>query len=93
MGTAIITLKLMPESPETDWDGIQNEVIGFIDEFTGLDAEKRISVEPIAFGLKALRIIFVMKEETGSTEPLEERIAALDGVHGVEVVDVRRALG
>ena len=32
MGTAIITIKLMPESPETDLDVIQNEAIGMIDD-------------------------------------------------------------
>ena len=93
MGTAIITIKLMPESPEADLDVIQNEAIGMIDDFTGLDAEKRIEEQPVAFGLKALQIMFVMKEETGSTEPLEEQLATIPGVQSVQVTDVRRALG
>ncbi|MBR9703571.1 elongation factor 1-beta [Candidatus Woesearchaeota archaeon] len=93
MGTAIVSLKLMPKSPDTDLDVIRNEAIGMIDEFTGLEAEKKIEEVPIAFGLKSLNIIFVMKEETGSTEPLEKKLAEIPGVNSVEVTDVRRALG
>ena len=86
-------MRLMPESPDTDFDVIRNEAIGIIDDFTGFEAEKKIEEVPIAFGLKSLNIIFVMKEETGSTEPLEKLLAAIPGVNSAEVTDVRRALG
>ena len=49
--------------------------------------------EPIAFGLKALKITFVMDEDKGSTDPLEETLKNLDGVNSVETIDVRRAVG
>ena len=83
----------MPESPETDLDVVRNEAIGMIDEFTGLEADKKIEEVPIAFGLKSLNVTFVMKEETGSTEPLELKLAEIPGVNSVDVIDVRRALG
>lgn len=47
----------------------------------------------MAFGIKALILIFVMKEETGSTEPLEENIKNISAVQSVDVTDVRRAIG
>jgi len=93
LGTAVVTIKIMPESPDTDLDFIRNDAIGMIDEFTGFEAEKRVEEQPIAFGLVALMITFVMKEETGGTEPLELQIAKIDGVQSVEVTDVRRAIG
>jgi len=55
--------------------------------------EIKTEQEPIAFGLNALKIMFVMDESKGSTEALEENIKKIDGVNSVETVDVRRAIG
>ena len=47
--------------------------------------------EPIAFGLKALKIIISIPEETeGGTEQLEQFIKGIDGVEEVEVETVHR---
>lgn len=92
MANVVITLKIMPESPETDLskieEGAKKKITGFAGEGT-MKAEQ----EPVAFGLNALKIIFVMDESKGSTEELEKDIASLEGVNSVEVVDVRRAIG
>jgi len=93
MGQAIITLKIMPESPETGLEAIRSAAEEKIDAFVGESGEKRSEEEPIAFGLTALKITFVMEESKGSTELLEKEIAAIEGVQSVDVVDVRRALG
>ncbi len=93
MAQAIVTLKIMPESPDVDLSGVQKEAETKIDAFVGESGEKRAEEEPIAFGLKALKLTFVMDEAKGSTESLENEIAGLDGVQSVDVVDVRRALG
>lgn len=93
MAQAIITVKIMPESPDVDLTTIQQEAEAKINAFVGEEGEKRAEEEPIAFGLKALKITFVMDESKGSTESLEHEIESLDGVQSVEVVDVRRALG
>ena len=93
MAKAIVTVKMMPESPEVDMAAVQAQAEQRIDEFVGEAGEKRASIKPIAFGLKALEIIFVMDEKLGSTEPLEAKLAEIEGVNGVEVIDVRRAIG
>ncbi len=93
MAQAIITLKLMPESPDVNFDAVQKAAEKAIDSFVGESGEKRAEIEPIAFGLKALKITFVMDEAKGSTEPLEQALAVLDGVNSVDVIDVRRAVG
>ena len=82
----------MPESPEVSFSKLQEEALNHIKEFAG-EGETKIEEEPIAFGLKALKILFVMNEELGSTESLEENIKTISGVQSVEVVDVRRAIG
>lgn len=93
MATCVVTLKIMPESPDIDLDAVQVAAETAINTFTGEDGEKRASQEPVAFGLKALKIMFVMDEKIGSTESLEQALAAIDGVNSVDVVDVRRAIG
>ncbi len=92
MATVIITLKLMPESPEIDLSKLESEVKKKIEDFTG-ETETKSEEEPIAFGLKALKITFVMDEAKGSTEPLEDDIKEIEGVQSVETIDVRRAIG
>ncbi len=91
MAQVIITFKIMPESVDQDLDVIHKKAEHLIKEFGG--EVGRVQKEPIGFGLVALKLIFIMSEDLGSTEDLEEKITALDEVASVDVVDVRRAIG
>ena len=82
----------MPESPEVDMEGLKVICLSKIKDFAG-EGETKVEIEPIAFGLKSLNIKFVMNEELGSTEPLENSINEVEGVASIEVIDVRRAIG
>ncbi len=82
----------MPKSPEVDLNSVEEQVKKQIQEFTG-ETESKTEQEPIAFGLKALKMTFVMDESKGSTDALESSIGNIEGVNSVEVVDVRRAIG
>jgi len=92
MANVIVTLKIMPQSPEADLDRIIGSVKEKIAEFAG-EGETRTEIEPIAFGLKAVKLLFVMDEARGSTESLELEVAKIDDVNSVEITDVRRAVG
>jgi len=92
MATVVITLKIMPESPEIDLTKIEEQAKILITEFAG-EGEMKTEQEPIAFGLKALKILFVMDESKGATDELENKIKEIEGVNSVECVDVRRAIG
>lgn len=92
MVNVVITLRVMPESPNVNLENLQKKVLNKINKFTG-NKETKTEIEPVAFGLKALKIIFVMDENKGSTEKLENKINLIDGVKSVEVIDVRRAIG
>ncbi|MBI2576481.1 elongation factor 1-beta [Candidatus Woesearchaeota archaeon] len=92
MGTAIITLKIMPTSPEESLEGIQEQAISRIKEFAG-DIGMKAEVEPVAFGLNALRLTFPWDEKKGSTDEVEASLAGIAGVESVLCVDVRRAIG
>ena len=91
MASVIVTLRIMPESPDIDMDKLESKATEKIAGFGGEVGKKEI--QPVAFGLKALILFFVMYEAKGSTEPLEKEIEALEGVSSVEVTDVRRAIG
>lgn len=91
MAQVVVTLKIMPESPDVDLKQIEVAASREVKTFGG-DVGK-ILVEPIAFGLKAVKILFVMDESIGSTEALENAIQGLSGVQSVQVTDVRRAIG
>ena len=82
----------MPESPEDSLSTIEAEAKKKIIDFVG-EGEIRVEQVPLAFGLKSLKLIFVMSEDQGSTEPLEDKLASISKVKSVEVTDVRRALG
>jgi elongation factor 1-beta len=92
MANVIITIKIMPESPNIDLNKLENGVLKEIKKFTG-ETQVKKEIEPVAFGLKSLKITFVMDENKGGLEDLENRINSLNGVSSVEVIDVRRAIG
>ncbi|MFC1742066.1 elongation factor 1-beta [Nanoarchaeota archaeon] len=92
MGTAVVTLDIMPESTEIDLEKVQEEVTKLVKEFAG-DRDTKAEIEPVAFGLKKLKYIFVMDEELGSPDVVADKIVELEGVQAAEVSDVRRAIG
>ena len=92
MADVIITLKIMPDSPDVNLKEVESQALDKIKSFSGMENYK-IEIEPIAFGLKAVKILFVMDEAKGATDPLEEDIGKISGVNSVEVTDVRRAIG
>lgn len=89
MGDVVATIKLMPESPDVDLEKIKSDVESSIP--AGAEFHK-IDEEPIAFGLVALNVMVVVGDAEGGTEPVEEKLAQIDGVNSVEVVDVRRLM-
>lgn len=92
MARVIITLKVMPESLNINLNLLGKKITKEINRFAG-NPEIKIQTEEVAFGLKSLKVIFVMEESLGSTENLENKISQITGVNSVEIVDVRRAIG
>lgn len=92
MADVVVTLKIMPESPDVDLNNLQEQAAGKVKDFSKMNNMK-IEQVPVAFGLKSINIMFVMSEDIGATDPLEESISKLDGVNSVEVTDVRRTIG
>ncbi|MEM2139108.1 MAG: elongation factor 1-beta [Candidatus Woesearchaeota archaeon] len=92
MADVVVTLNIMPETPDSDLSRIEKESLALIKKFAGIDNHKT-EIKPVAFGLKMISIMFVMPESKGSTEELEEKIKNINEVSNVEVADVRRTVG
>ena len=92
MAQVVVTLRIMPQSPEVNLSELEIKAKDEIIKFCS-SGEFKTEIQPVAFGLKALVIFFVMDESKGSTEELENRVKELEGVESVEVPDVRRAVG
>jgi elongation factor 1-beta len=92
MASVIVTFHIMPSNPEIDLSSLETKVKEEIGISVGA-TEFKTEINPVAFGLKALDVIFVMDESKGDTEELEKKLTTIEGIESVEVTDVRRALG
>ncbi|MBU1975338.1 MAG: elongation factor 1-beta [Nanoarchaeota archaeon] len=92
MANAIITLKIMPEAPDTDLEAIKEKANKILYSEVG-EGDRKAEIEPIAFGLNALNLMFVMDEAKGSPDPIADKVKEIEGVQSAEVTDVRRAIG
>ena len=70
----------MPQNPEIDLEAITNKAKETLSHVN----YAQHTTEPIAFGLKALDISFVMDSETESEE-LTEQLQTIEGVESVEI--------
>jgi elongation factor 1-beta len=91
MAQVIITIKLMPASPEVDLKKVEENAVKEIKAFGGNIG--KIEHEPIAFGLKAVLISFFSDESKSNLDPLEDALKKIKDVESVETIEVRRALG
>ena len=89
MGEVLTTMKIMPDSPEIDLDTIKAAIESSMPE--GAEIHE-ISEEPIAFGLVALNVVFIVEDGEGGTGPTEEAIIALADVASAEITDSRRLM-
>ena len=90
MGTALIKIKLMPTSPETDLEEIKTKAAEAIEAAGG--EKPTFEEEPVAFGLKAVIAGFAL-DESKELDAVEEKLKAVENVNSVQVVDMRRAFG
>ena len=91
MADVVATIKIMQSSPDVDLADLEAKAREIVSSFEG--EVGKTTIEPVAFGLQALNVLFVRAEDKGSVDPIAEKIAELEGVSSAEIVDVRRALG
>ena len=67
MAKVVITARIMPLSPEEDLKRIEKEALETIAKYAG-EGETRVKIVPIAFGLQAIDITFILDEKFGTPE-------------------------
>ncbi len=91
MARVVVTVTINPDSPDVDLNKIEEEAKEKIGKH-GADYG-RTEFEPLAFGLKAIKIIFIMDEQKGIPDELIDEISKLAGVASARITDVRRTIG
>ena len=89
MGDVAATIKVMPESVETDLNELKNKLEVVIPEGAKFFGSR---IEPVAFGLKALVMVIMVGDIEGGTEQVEAAFAGVPGVESVQVTEVGRPL-
>ncbi|GAA5818995.1 MAG: elongation factor 1-beta [Methanobrevibacter sp. CfCl-M3] len=89
MGDVVATVKVMPEDPEVSLESLKADIKSVIDGSAELH---NIEEEPVAFGLVALKVMFVVGDEEGGTDVVEEKLRKISGISSVEVQDIRRLM-
>lgn len=88
MARVAVILKVYPNSIDLDLGELRRRIEEKLPEGYKIEGSGE---EPIAFGLKALKLVVTMPEETeGGTEALESLLRGVDGVEEVEIEAVHR---
>jgi translation elongation factor aEF-1 beta len=79
--------KLMPVSPEVNLKAIEESAKKIVEDFGGKN--KEYSIEPIAFGLKAV-IVFFFYSDDKDIETIEEKLSKIKNVASAQLIDMRK---
>ncbi len=90
MARMLVTIKIMPASIEIDLEDLKSKAKKTIEDFGGGIGKEEL--EPVAFGLKAIKLTYIIDEVKGVDEVCEA-ISLIDGVSSAEAIDMRRTLG
>ena len=83
MGDVVIIVKVMPESPDVDLEALK---VAIKEKYPGT---KDMQIEPIGFGLSALKVAIVIPDgEAGASEEAEQILASIKGVQSAEIVSL-----
>jgi translation elongation factor aEF-1 beta len=86
MGEVAMRIRLMPEGPEIDLSTVEEDVRGRVSENGG--EVQVVEVKPFAFGLNAMEIAVTMPDKGSNPDAMEEALAEIEGIQGVEVLEV-----
>jgi len=90
MGKALVKIKIMPESPDTPLGVIEEEAKKIVKQIAKTEA--KTEKEPIAFGLNAIILQFMI-DESIPLEGIEEKLRIIPAVSSIDIIDFRRAFG
>jgi elongation factor 1-beta len=87
MARLVVRIRILPAEAESDIEEVVNLIKKSVPE--GMEL-KSSSMEPIAFGLKAIIGDFLLDDAEGQMDKLEESIKRVQGVGEIEVMNISR---
>lgn len=85
MGKVMAVIRVMPDSADRDMNKLMDELKKVLPKSAEL---KGMQIKPIAFGLKAILVAFVVSDTEGGTEPVEAAFSKVPGVESATVDSV-----
>ncbi|MCX6773288.1 MAG: elongation factor 1-beta [Candidatus Micrarchaeota archaeon] len=82
MGQVAVVMKIMPEDM-AKFEQLKKDAISMLKPY-------KLEEQPVAFGIVALSLTFVVEDGVGGSDLLEEKANKLANVSGVEIVSVDR---
>jgi len=79
MGSVALTAKVFPESMEV-FEEVKNSIKNEMKPY-------KVEEEEVAFGMKALKVTFLIKDSSGGSD-IEEMLRKIKGVSEVQVEEV-----
>ncbi len=79
--------RLMPTSSDVNLESMQETAKKIVTEFGGTN--KEYSIEPVAFGLKAV-IVFFFYPDNKNAEDVEKQLTEIENVASVQLIDMRK---
>jgi len=81
----MIVFRILPADSSTDLSKIEAAAKGLVDV-------KRSEQEPLAFGLKSLKLTVFIMDGEGESDRVEEKIRSIEGVGEIEVLEMSRLM-
>jgi elongation factor 1-beta len=87
MGKVVITMKVLPDSPERKIEELSKKAEAVLAKYGTLYKRQ---IQPIAFGINAIVLSFVMVEGAIKPEELEVELKKIEGVGDAQLSDVTK---
>jgi translation elongation factor aEF-1 beta len=81
-----VIFRILPKDSEVDIERLKEKIEKEI-------MPEKIDVEPIAFGLNAIKISKVIDEEKGKLEELESKIKNIEEIGEYDIISMTRLFG